>query len=1858
MKKTVLALWLLVFTSILFPAGCEKKEEVQPIGPPDPKIVSYHSDDRISRQGPIKVVFTSDLAAPHLIDQVLEPSPFTFTPAITGKALFQNPRTLVFIPSPRLPGGNNFDVSVDMTAFLPKEAENAVFGFKFRTIEPDFDITHDNLEPVAPDKLQFQRLTGKITTADTAEAGEVEKVLKAVQEGKALAVTWTHAGDKRSHLFTVDGIQRGENPSQVELTWDGASMEVKKTGKETIEVPALQAFSMSGFQVLEKEERHLAVQFSDPLEKNQDLRGLIRVGNLTELRFEIIDNSVHIYSLTGLSGSNTVSLEPGIRNSMGKKLPEPVSFEVNFEPMKPQVRFAGKGVILPTSRELVLPIEAVNLRAVTVSALHIYETSIPQFLQVNTLDGEKELKRVGRTVWKKKIPLETPPDKNNQWVRYGLDLASLVEKNTHGIFRLQLTFGREDIIYPCKGEPAPLKNAAPSALPDATETDSEDDELEDSLWDSVENYYGDSEYEDSYDQRTNPCSRSYYRRYYDHNITVARNVLISDIGLIAKRGTDKILFAAATGIRSAAPLAGAELTLLDYQQQVISQGKTDEQGLARLSFERKPYLLVANQNGQTAYLRVDDGQALSLSHFDIAGQEVTEGMKGFIYGERGVWRPGDTIFLTLILLDETRTLPATHPVVFELRNPKGQIVKTHQTREALNGFYCFQTATAEDAPTGTWTVRAKAGGAVFEKSLRIETVMPNRLKVKLDLGPEGTQLEGGTIQGELSAAWLHGAIAKNLKSDVELNFSAVKTTFKNHEEYVFDDPAREYQPERQTVFEGSLDENGRVAIKAEISAKNLSPGMLSADFRTRVFEYGGAFSVDRVSYPYHPYQRYVGLRLPPGDSARNMLLTDTRHPARIVLLDPRGKPVPKGRVKVELAKIKWRWWWDKGADELAGFASGDEYRPMAATELEVVNGQAEWPFEIKYPEWGRFFVRVTDLEGGHSTGRTFYADWPGWAGRGRQDMPGSASILSFSTDKTDYQVGEEAILTIPTGKEGRVLVSVESNSRVLHTAWVRPEGETTRYRLKTTPEMAPNVYLHATYLQPHGQGTNDLPIRLYGVTRMNVHDPATRLAPVIRSPEVLVPGQKAGITVSEDSHRPMTYTLALVDEGLLDLTRFNTPDPWAYFYQTVALGVKTWDLFDLVSGAYGGKLEKLLAIGGDEALMDNAKKKARRFPPLVRFIGPFHLEADGARTHEIDIPPTIGSVRIMLVAAHEKSFGFAEKAVHVRKPLMVASTLPRVLGPEETVAFPITVFAMDPGIRDVTVRIRTEGPLAAEGETEKRIAFTTQGEEVVEMKLAAGAQPGIARVFVTAEDGGESAAETTEIDVRANSEPVTEVVHGTIETGGVFEREINLPGRPGTNSASLEISAFMPMDIGKRLDYLIHYPHGCLEQTVSAAFPQLYLGELLRLSPRKQDQVQRHIETALQKLRSFQSLNGGFQYWPGDQRTEDWVSNYAGHFLVEAEKTGYLVPRQMISQWLAYQRAKSRSWVTGTVASELIQAYRLFTLALAGDPDLGAMNRLRESKDLPVTAKWNLAAAYFMAGQPEAAAQLAKAGDTTVAPYRELANTYGSDLRDKAMILQAMCLMNRAGEGEAIAREISASLTGDKWLSTQSGAYELMAMARYSGALTGARMDFEYAWNGSPVAPVSDSTPAIQIPLEPGGGTSGKLTIRNTGSTTLYPRLLLRGIPAMGAETASENGLGMSMVFLDSSGRDLDPVTIEQGTDFTARVTIRNTGQAGAYEAVALSEVFPSGWEIRNLRLDPAVESDNHLFEYQDVRDDRVYTYFHIGQGESRTYSVLLNAAYRGKFYLPLIKTEAMYDGTIHARIPGKWVEVVKAGIQ
>ncbi len=1595
-----------------------------------------------------------------------------------------------------------------------------------------FEINIFGLQSVNEQRPELQQISGIFVTADVDDDQAVEKILTATQQGKELPITWQHKPDGREHQFSIDGIVRGEDSSQVTLAWDGKYMNVDKKGKSSYTVHSRSYFTIDSVRPVRTETEYIEIRFSDPLDKNQNLQGLVTVEKRDDLRLDIDRSILRIYSATPWEGTNSVTVSPGIRNSLGYRLNISKTFDITFEELKPAVRFVGKGVILPTTQDLALPVEAVNLRSVIVEVSKIYEQNIPQFLQVNKLDGDNELRRVAQTVWKKTIDLNITPDKQNRWMRYGLDLKPLLEKNPGGIYRIKLSFKRRHILYDC-GES--LTAATTPLVSEESVSGSEESE------DEERGYWEDDEYEgggyyDYYEQRLNPCHPAYYREYYDHNINVYRNVMISDIGLLAKQGLDQKLFVMATDLKSAQPLSGAEIEVLDFQQQSIGKGTADKDGCVLFDLERKPFLIIARNAGQNGYLKLDGGLALPISHFDVGGENVQSGLKGFLYGERGVWRPGDPIYLTFILYDPEKLIPETHPLICEFYNPRGQLIKTIRRLKSLNGFYDLKLSTDPDALTGNWVAKVKVGGVTFEKVLRVETIMPNRLKIDLDFGKGVTSLMAGPVQARLSAEWLHGAPAKNLRADVELGLTSSGTSFPGLEGFEFNDPFHKFEPENRMVFEGQLDANGAVAMSAAVETDRTAPGVLQASFRTRVFEPGGAFSTDRFSIPLHPFQQYIGIKSPRGDKARHrMLVTDSVYTAQLVAVDRNGTAIPRTNVEIKMYRIDWRWWWEQGSEKRADYIGSSHYKSLYADTIQVSGGKGSWKFSIKYPDWGRYLIRARDLNGGHITGTIVYIDWPGWAGRGNREAPGGAAVLSFSTDKTEYKVGEKVMVTIPVARTGRGLVSIESGSKVLSTHWIAGADKPVRFEFTAAPEMAPNVYVHITFMQPHLQAANDLPIRMYGVVPVKIFNPDSRLEPKIQTTDVYRPEHKEVIKISEANGRPMTYTLALVDEGLLDITRFQTPDPWTNFYAREALGVKTWDLFDQITGAYGARLEQLLAIGGGEFQKEEGQKKADRFPPMVKFLGPFELKGRETRSHDIDIPQYVGAVRLMVVAGQGGAFGSAEKEVKVRNPLMLLGTLPRVLGLDESCDLPITIFALQENIKNVAVKVNTEGPVMLTDSPEKKINFSSPGDQVVIFKIKAKAQEGVARISMEAFGNGESSRQTIELQVRSSSFAITDVVSKTLDSGKEWSQQITLPGMIGTNTVTLEVSRIPPMNLGKRLRFLIRYPHGCVEQITSAVFPQLYLNRLMDLSPERQTEIEKNVKAGLERLRLFQASDGGFTYWPGGwQGTDDWASNYAGHFLVEAKRAGYPVPQGLLDQWQKYQTKKAQGYVTGPLRSDLVQAYRLYTLALAGKAELGAMNRLREQGSVSNEARWRLAAAYQLAGQPEAAAALAAKGIFTFPFFREFSFTFGSDLRDKAMVVEALCLLKQNDRAESLVKEIAAELSNEKWLSTQTTAYSLIAIATYSGVVGGGtKWNFSYEWNGNARTTVETTSPVYQQTLAPGEKMQIAFALENKGQSTIYPSLIMEGLPAAGQEKSGQNGMTIKVDYFTLSGEPL-----------------------------------------------------------------------------------------------------------------------------
>jgi uncharacterized protein YfaS (alpha-2-macroglobulin family) len=1830
------------------------------------EYVYYTTSGRVSVQEPIKIKLSKDVVSWEA-NQEIDNAIFSISPSVKGKLQAQDKRTLIFQPEESLKSDTEYTVTLKLKKLFPViKGAFKKYKFSFKTIKQNFKINTSSLQSYSKD---WQYLGGNIELADVVSLKEAKQLVTATQKGKNLKIKWDNTQLKDKYFsFTIDSIQRFEDDTNVNIFWNGNSLNVDNKGENTFKIIGKNNFSVLGINVLQSPELHMEINFSDPLKKQQNFNGLVNLEKAGKLKYVVDGNVLKVYPSNRIIGNVTLEVFRGIKSQDGVKLKKPYSEMIAFEQLKPQVRLVNSGVILPNSSNLKFNFEAVNLKKVDVRVIKIYENNVLQFLQDNDLSTNNKyaIRKVGRRIAKKTITLiDNDLANDGKFKTYSVDLSKLINAEPGAIYRVELSIKKAYTAYTCDGSQVTSNNEDDDQYyeDDYYEEDyyyddnanytiaeaADLDEREEQYWDNLIYSYKNNRYY-NWEDRKNPCKEAYYEQ---DKRTVSQNILASNLGVIVKKGENKNYYFAVTDILSTDPVSGAKITLYNFQQQEIGFTSTDSDGFATFTQDKNAYFAIINKNLNTTYIKLDDGHSLSLSKFNVSGKKIQKGLLGYIYGERGVWRPGDTLHLNFILNDKANKLPKGHPVKMEVTDARQKLVYKKILTEGVNGFYKFDVPTSDAAPTGNWNCNVSVGGASFYKSLKVETIKPNRLKINIDFSDDVFHAKK-PMEGKLAVKWLHGAPAKNLKADVNVKFSDAYTGFKKFPKYVFRDPTRSFNGEEVAVFNGKLDADGMANISKKINLQSKAPGMLRAAFFTRAFENGGDFSMDVFSKNYAPYISFVGLKSPK-ERAYGSFYTNEDVTFDVATVDDKGNPIKRKGLEVTIYEIKWRWWWSSSYDDLASYSGSKYHSPYKSFKINTdSNGKASFKVNVKETDdyyGGRYLIRVYDPKSGHATGRTayFYRDW--WK-RDNSGDPEAAKMLVFSADKDKYNVGETARITFPSGTEGRALVSIENGNEVVSQKWVKTKIGETVVDIPITKEMSPNVFVNISLLQPHASVQNDLPLRLYGIIPLLVEDPNTRVQPLIDMPKKIRPEQEFTVKVSEKDGKPMTYTIAVVDDGLLDLTRFKTPNAWDEFYKRQALGVKTWDIFDDVIGAYSGSIEQVFAIGGDGEANGKKAKKANRFKPVVMTLGPFTLGKNKSKTHTIKMPKYIGSVRTMVVAGDNTNpaYGNAQQTTPVKKPLMVLASLPRKLSPGEKVTLPITVFAMEDHIKNTNISLKLSKGIKIVGAQTQSLHFDKPDEKMVNFQLDVSEAKGIGKIEVIAQGNGEKSSYKVEIDV-VNPNPLTnKAIDVVLQPNS--EQIINFDtfGIKGSNIADVEFSTLPPMNFTQRMEYLIRYPHGCVEQTTSSVFPQLYLGDIFDLTAQKKQQMQDNIKAGIKRLGNFQTTSGGMGYWIGDSSPSDWGTTYSGHFLIEAEKKGFVLPLTFMSNWLKYQKQAARDWrASSRYNNTLNQAYRLYTLALAGHPDLASMNRLREST-LSNDAKWRLAAAYAMAGQKEVAKKLANTANIDFKPYRYDYYTYGSIDRNRAMAMETMTIL---GDHQAIdiAKTIAKRLSGNNYMSTQSTSYSLLAMASMVQKNGGKGIAVSYLMNNKSDK-IKTNYAVAQRNLKVNYG-SNQLKITNNDANVVFIRVLNKGILPLGKEIAERRNLNVSITYRDKDGRKIDVSKLTQGTDFMASVTISNDKNIYVND-IALTEIFPSGWEIVNTRFTDYGNVQSSNANFTDIKDDRVNFYFHLPSGKSKTFNVLLNASYLGKYYLYGVQAEAMYDDDFMTRTKGQWIEVVK----
>ena len=1756
------------------------------------------------------------------INQELDKSIVTIDPHVDGAFIWQDNQTIQFIPDDRLEYDKKYSISLHLDKIFNTAAiEDPVYVFDVHTDQMYFKVDLDKLEYVSSDKL-YQYI--RVETNFLLQKDNCSDVISVLHGGHSLRdMELTYNGNE-NYIIKAGPISKKDKKSKLKVDWNVKDLNAKIKSSIIREIPSINDFSVMDLRMSDADNLHFQIVFSNSLAK-QKYDGLVTVEGYTgTYQYKAVSNILHVYLDKKIFGNHKVNVNSKIKNNADGGLDESYREDLLFAHTLPAIRSTAEGNIVPNSDQVVFPFEAINLDTIEVEVFQIFKNNVYESLRYYELDNAQASEYLGRVIHNEKIPLKRISHKSNadEWVRYAIDIKQLTDIQSGAIYQIRLGFMKSYVNYTC-------------------EVESENVIDRKSAFD-FKKFYN----RHNYNNRTNPC----FNEYYDNDKFIYRNILASNLGMIVKKGKSNTLNVVTTDIRNASALSNTKVEIYDAQKQLLLEMQSDKNGVINCQLDRDPNFIIAHTGADYAYLSLRDNKVNALSEFDVSGVETQDGIQGYLYGERGVWRPGDTLHLSFMLIDNQNTIADSQPVSFAIKDSKGNTKYSKVTTDNTEGIFVFQVPTSSGDPTGLWKADIEVGNFKYSQRLKVETIKPNRLKVDLQFKDEEidvTEKETFLLKSE----WLHGAPASGLKADVDIKYNNRATTFAGYSDYEFTDPSRKLAGDMSSIFSGNLDAMGEQKVAINFGKDFKPPGLVDAQLRTRVYEKSGNFSEDYTAVNINPYSSYVGVSIPTTSWGGKVLNVEENEAIKFIAIDKNGKPAQNRKLSIGVYEARWNWWYNRSDNNLYRFNSTNHLGAIDKNDL-VTDASGRVSYVPSLQGHDSYLVRVCDTESGHCSGTIFYSSSYNY----NKKPEGEIAKLDIVTDKATYNLGESIELSIPSNEQSKIYVSVEDNDKVVSSFWLNGKKETTQVSISVTDDMTPNIYLHVSLLQGT-EKNNDLPIRLYGISSVSVVDPNSVLKPVIDIADEIRPNRNAEVTISESQDREMAYTLALVDEGLLDITNFKTPDPWASFFAKQSLGVKTWDVFDQVLNRHGGAIESIISIGGDAANLEAQQNaQANRFKPVVRFMGPFKLAPGENRSHSVDIPNYVGSLRVMVIAKSGSSFGHKAKNVTVKDPLMLMATLPRVMAPNESLSLPVNVFAYDDKIKKANLNLNVSSNLKVVGDDTGSLSFTSQGDKLYNFDMKVMEQTGIAEVKVNSYSSGFKAYENLEIVIRNPSPKISDVYTEVIKEGQNFTFDFSTIGTVGSNEAYVELSNFPDYNLAGRLEYLMRYPYGCVEQTTSSVFPQIYLDDLMELSVAEKSKVKKNITAGIKRLQSFQNSNGGLSYWSGRNSISDWGTSYAGHFIIEAKKKGYYVSNAFFIAWKKYQKEASRKYrYQKDNYYQVQQAYRLYTLALVGDAQLSAMNSLRTEKYLDKVTRYLLSASYALINQSDIAADLIKGLDYNIKSYRSLAYTYGSDLRDRSIIL--LSLMHQGDDSNAyrLATQIAGELSKKSWYSTQTTAFALMSLAEFIDGQKQDELNYTLNHNNDMKLTQTSTTVMDVYQLDVTKKKTHKLSVANNSSAPMYARVVNSGKPLPEPQPSYKKGVDLRIKYVDEDGKSVDPNKLKLGTDFVAVVTVRNISSTGMdYEEMALNHTLPSGWEIQNLRTGGIKVKGNSSFEYQDIRDDRAYTFFDLKAGKSKTFRMPMTAAYAGRFFMPNVHCGAMYDEDIAASVTGSWVEVIR----
>jgi len=1315
---------------------------------------------------------------------------------------------------------------------------------------------------------------------------------------------------------------------------------------------------------------------------------------------------------------------------------------------------------------------------------------------------------------------------------------------------------------------------------------------------------------------------------------------VSDVALTAVRGADG-LTVVARSLAGAEPLPDVRLTLLARNNEPLAELATDARGRAHIPAAKlrgrggnAPRLLVARRGeGELSFLELDR-PPLDLVELGVDGRTPPGPLDAFLWTERGVYRPGETVHLGVLLRDARAEAVADLPVTLKLLRPDGiEAERRTLPGDPLGGGTTrFEVAT--DAYSGVWTVTAHAGAdgpAIGSTSFVVEDFVPPRLELALQPAsprPDPARPIAVRVEGR----YLFGAAAGGLEGEMELVVRPAEAPFPELAGFVFGLAQESFLPQSVPPVGFATDEKGMAEVELALESVPQTSRPLEAVIRARLLDVDGRPAQAETVVPLLAPARQIGLRA----AFAGPLPEASQAEFEVVLVDPEGRPVGPARLDWELLTEAYDYaWFQRGGRWEFEPVVRDSAVSGGTLEIDPAGrGRLTVPVQS-----GRYRIEVFDPDGPAATSVRFGAGF--WAAEAGSDRP---EKLALAVEPA-AEPGKVRLRLEPAFDARVTLFVADAGVRAVHELQV-PKGGAV-HELEVGPIGPGGMHLLASAVSASGAVLPRLPLRAVGAVWLPGPLAERRLDLSLEVPEAIRPGTTLGVRAklaAPVEEGPVRVVLAMVDDAILGLTRFTAPDPVGHYLGRRALGIELRDLYGRLIDPVG-ELGRVATGGDRRAALQLQGLDVRTFRTVATMTEPLVPRPDGTLEVSFEVPDFTGRLRLVAVAWSRSRVGAAEATVRVRPPLQAELALPRFLAPGDRADIRLDLLLADAPAGTYQVRLESEGPLALD-----RTALTFRDvvagrRRFAPLALSAGAAPGTGRIrLIASGPDGFRLERELELAVRAAQPWLTRRQLVALEPGRSLTLGPALASEflPGTARLTLGLSTVPALDVPGLLAELERYPYGCAEQTVSRALPLLAAARI-GVPPglaRPEEAVQR----AIGRLASLEGSSGGFAAWSPAGERELWLTAYVQDFLDEAATAGVPVPESLVARnraWLAARLAE-----LGESPAEIAAgAYAALVLARAGtlDPSRLRYLALRGEPRLPSdAARVQLAAALARSGERALATRLlAGLGAGRRVPQGQWLADYGSELRDDALAL-AVAAEERllpVGALLPIAERAARRAAAERWLSTQEQAWLLRAAAalRAEGAI-------EAELAGERLAGADTVTRSLPLTR-----TGEPLELRNRGSAPLFVAVGVSGIPET-AGPAESRGFTLSRRLLTPRGEPVDPARIRQNQQIV--VLLEGGPVEPGHHRALLVDLLPAGLELESVRLvgSPALEQLQWLGELDEplfvgLRDDRFVAAFDLTPAQPVfRLAYLARAVTPGSYLLPGSQVEDMYAPSLFAR--------------